>query len=113
MARVPDALAGATPSALGFPEHFPAIAGLQVDGHGHVYVFPFHPHLDAPRPQDAERPSEERPVDVYSADGEHLFSGSIDLGAWSGALGDFVYNVRRDPETDEDEVVRYRLVEPF
>lgn len=114
MVRVPDELANASRSELGFPEHFKAIAGLQVDGHGHLYVFPFHPPMDAPRPRGADRPREEpRPVDVYAPDGEHLFSGVMDLGAWSGALGDFVYNVRRDPDREEDEIVRYRLVEPF
>ncbi|HEX9699890.1 MAG TPA: 6-bladed beta-propeller [Acidobacteriota bacterium] len=111
--RVPEPLAGATADDLGFPERFKAIAGLQVDGHGHVYVFPFHPPLDAPQPPDIDRPRQDRPVDVYSADGEHLFSGLISLGGWSGALGDFVYNARREPATDEDEVVRFRLIEPF
>lgn len=41
------------------------------------------------------------------------FSGLIDLGGWSRSLGDFVDEVRRDPESEEAEIVRYRLVEPF
>jgi hypothetical protein len=113
MATVPEALATATPQELGFPERFKAIAGLQVDGHGHLYVFPYFPPMDAPRPRGVERAHEPRPVDVYSADGEHVFSGLIDLAAWSGALGDFVYTLRTNPDTEESEVVRYRLVEPF
>jgi hypothetical protein len=113
METVPDALATATPAELGFPERFPAIAGVQVDGHGHVYVFSYYPPMDAPRPRGVERPREPRPVDVYSADGELLFAGFIDLGAWMGALGDFVYTLRTNPETEESEAVRYRLVEPF
>jgi len=34
----------------------------------------------------------------------------ISISDWSGALGDFVYRSRLNPEA---EVVRYRLVEPF
>jgi len=91
-------------------EHFQAIANLEIDGHGHIYVFPFYEPLNAPRPPDTEPPEIDRPVDVFSADGEHLFSGMISISDWSGALGDFVYRSRLNPEA---EVVRYRLVEPF
>lgn len=52
------------------PDRFQAIANLEVDGHGHIYVFPFYAPLNAPLPPDTER-----------------------------------------PDTDETEVVRYRLVE--
>lgn len=91
-------------------EQFQAITNLEIDGHGHLYVFPFYEPLNAPRPPDTEPPEIDRPVDVFSADGEHLFSGMISISDWSGALGDFVYRSRLNPEA---EVVRYRLVEPF
>ena len=100
---------------------------LQVDGHGHVYVF-----LEIP-----EFPGTytERPVDVYSAGGERLFSGFIPVSksttsrlafvltyltpilpreqGWAAALGDHIYRIEQDAESGEDVVVRYRLVEPF
>ena len=94
-------------------ERFQAIANLEVDGHGHIYVFPFFEPLNAPIPPDTERPEIGRPVDVFSADGEHLFSGMISISDWNGSLGDFVYRSRLNGNTDETEVVRYRLVEPF
>jgi hypothetical protein len=52
-------------------------------------------------------------VDVYSPDGELLFNGLIDLGGWSSARGDFVYTTRANELTEETEVVRIRLIEPF
>lgn len=101
-------------SEVDWPDELPALMGstsvhhstrpIRVDGHGHVYVFPFIP--------DAwERPVE--PVDVYSAAGERLFSGMMPIARWDAARGDFVYAVGTDPETEENRVVRYRLVEPF
>ncbi|MGD8817073.1 MAG: hypothetical protein PVJ51_07795, partial [Acidobacteriota bacterium] len=71
---------------------------------GHLYVFPFIPG-------SWDRP--EQPVDVYSTDGEHLFSGMIPMVRWESARGDYVYGIRRDPDTDESTAVRYRLIEPF
>jgi hypothetical protein len=100
-------------SDLEWPERFQAIVNLEVDGHGHIYVFPFYGPLHAPIPPDTERPEIDRPVDVFSADGEHLFSGMISIPSWNGSLGDFVYRSRLNPDTDETEVVRHRLVEPF
>ena len=46
-------------------------------------------------------------------DGERLFAGMMNGAGWSAARGDFVYSVRRDEQTEEQELVRYRLVEPF
>ena len=97
-------------SDLEWSDRMQAIANLEVDGHGHIYVFPFYAPLNAPLPPDTEPPEIDRPVDVFSADGEHLFSGMISISDWSGSLGDFVYRSRLNPEA---EVVRYRLIEPF
>lgn len=46
-------------------------------------------------------------------DGALLFSGMISLPSWNGSLGDCVYTSELSPETDETEVIRYRLIEPF
>ncbi len=101
-------------SEVDWPDELPALVGsltahrytepIRVDGHGHVYVFPFI--------SDAwDKP--DQPVDVYSADGVRLFSGMLPIARWDTALGDFVYAVGTDLETEEYHVVRYRLVEPF
>lgn len=87
-----------------WPEREPALAGLQVDGHGHLYVYPFVTRADA---------TSEVPVDVYGRDGERLFAGTMVNRRWQAAHGSFVYDLERDPETQEVKVVRYRLVEPF
>ena len=42
-----------------------------------------------------------------------LFAGMMVDGGWSAARGDFVYSLRRNEQTEEQELVRYRLVEPF
>ena len=87
------------------PGDYSALRAIRIDGHGHLYVFP-----------DARTPSGEQavelPVDVYSAEGEHIFSGMIS-DVWNAAHGDYVYKLRLNNETEEHEVVRYRLVEPF
>ena len=113
VASLADSFPDVRESALPFPQEFEAISNLEVDGHGHIYVFPFYEPLNAPRPQDTERPEVDRPADVFSPDGEHLFSGMISISDWTGALGDFVYGSRINRETDEYEVVRHRLAEPF
>jgi hypothetical protein len=100
-------------SNIKWPEHHVAVMGMDVDGHGHLYVYPFHLPLHRPLGPDEERPDLPRMVDVYSADGELLFNGLIDLGSWASARGDFVYATRTNEDTEETEVVRYRLVEPF
>jgi hypothetical protein len=87
-----------------WPDRKPALAGLQVDGHGHVYVFPFVLRAT---------PESEVPVDVYDAEGTRLFSGTIVNRRWRAAHGSFVYDLERDPETAEMKMVRYRLLEPF
>lgn len=100
-------------SGVEWPEHHPSIRGLEVDGHGHIYVYPFLLERHRPFARDEEPPDVPRMVDVYSPDGEMLFSGLLDLGGWTSARGDFVYTTRTNDITEETEVVRLRLVEPF
>lgn len=88
-----------------WPQYLGSISRLSVDGHDHLYVFgPSAPFADAPAMTD---------VDVYAADGQRLFTGTMPPVRWSDAIGDFVYGTRINEATDEREVVRYRLVEPF
>ncbi|MGD8331899.1 MAG: 6-bladed beta-propeller [Acidobacteriota bacterium] len=88
-----------------WPAYLASISRLSVDGHGHLYVF-------GPTPPFAEAPGEVD-VEVYAADGKRLFTGTMPPVRWSDAVGDFVYGTRTNEATDEREVVRYRLVEPF
>jgi hypothetical protein len=97
----------------GAPQLEDALGSIRVDGHGHIYVFPtvtrtahraFAAQLRLPRA---------RPVDVYSRDGEHLFSGAFAGPLWRAALGDHVYYRDTDEETEEALFVRARLNEPF
>jgi len=92
-------------SGTNWPARLAAISRLAVDGHGHLYVF------------DAERPFAETPervaVDVYAADGERLFTGTMPPISWHDVSGDYVFDLRSNAQTEEREVVRYRLVEPF
>jgi hypothetical protein len=87
---------------------FPGESGhaLQVDGHGHLYVFPY---VEAPWLNDDRM----RPVHVYSEDGNILFAGLMPRCFWLAAQDDYVYTMESDPGTGAQVVVRYRLVEPF
>ena len=94
-------------------EHLPALEELRVDGHGHLWVFPTprstaEPADGSPAPAPATRP-----VDVYSADGELLYSGDVTNVQWTVAFGEYVHAIERDDETDEQVLVRYRVDEPF
>lgn len=89
-------------SEIDWPEQNYALSGIEVDGHGHLYVYPMA-EVEADEP---------RPVDVYSVDGERLFAGTMRLYDWDVAVGDFVYGSDRD-DNGEWQVVRYRLDEPF
>jgi hypothetical protein len=91
-------------SDLIWPDRLPALSHIAVDGHGHVYVYPYF---------DRGEELEERPVDVYSPDGELLFSGMILDRQWRRAQGDFVYAAGSDRVTGELLVWRWRLEEPF
>jgi len=113
MAATEGMLAQVDLSGVKWADNHPAIRGLEVDGHGHIYVYPFLLELHRPMARDEEPPDIPRMVDVYSSDGELLFNGLIDLGGWTSARGDFVYTTRTNDVTEETEVVRLRLVEPF
>lgn len=99
--RTPELDAGDT----SWPSHLAAISRLAVDGHGHLYVFGAEPPF-------GPTPAEEG-VDVYARGGERLFTGTMPPIRWTDANGDFVYAVRTNPRTEEREIVRSRLVEPF
>ncbi len=99
----------ATEAMVDWPAASFALSRLLIDGHGHLYVLPYAP---------PELEAQEREVDVYSRDGERLFAGLISLpaGAWTGiyaASGDFMFFLSLNAETEDWEVARYRLVEPF
>lgn len=55
----------------------------------------------------------EHAVDVFSPDGERLFSGWIPSTRWVFARDDYVLAWRANGETGEENIVRYRLVTPF
>jgi hypothetical protein len=95
----------ATEASFDWPEVYPVLARLLVDGHGHLYVFPY---VDG----DFREAHEGRPVDVYGVDGERLFTGMI-ASTWEAAREDFVYNYEELEASEEWGVVRYRLMEPF
>ena len=98
-----------SPSNFTWPERYAAIESLEVDGHGNLWVFP---HTDR-GPATSRRADGPVPVDVYSPEGERLFSGMIAIEGWDSALGDHVYRVETDAATEEQVVARYRLVEPI
>ena len=88
-----------------WPHQRPAIDRIDVDGSGNLYVTIF--------PGPGEDDSDQRMVDVYSPEGEHLFSGWIPSVDWRSARGEHVYAIESDDQTGDVSVVRYRLVEPF
>lgn len=108
-------------SQIEWPERQYALAEIAVDGHGHIYVFPY---TAKGTPNDAPRP-----VDVYDSDGDRLYAGTISGRmfttafamyndsmlevAWQAARGDHVWGLGETPGTGDREVVRFRLVEPF
>lgn len=110
MARFHESRPDRAPSEYYVPDREPALTAIAVDGHGHLWVFPW---LYPPGPDDDPRP---RPVDVYASDGARLFSGLIDgkfHAGWVRALGDHVYTDENDSVTGERIIGKYRIVEPF
>ncbi len=94
-----------TRSDYDWPELRPAIETIAVDGDGNLYIY-LHPAAD-------EDEDEERIVDVYSPQGERLFSGRIPAVDWRSARGEYVYTLESDDQTGEERIVRYHLVKPF
>lgn len=115
--RFPDR----TAAQVDWPEREYALADIKVDGHGHIYVFPYV--------AKGTPPDQSRPVDVYTSAGERLFTGWLEGRmfeaasatyngtmyevAWQVARDDSVWGVARTPDSGDWEVVRYRLEEPF
>ena len=92
-----------------WPERYAAIENLEVDGAGNLWVFPY-----VYRPYGAESgPDHLVPVDVYSPDGEHLFSGLTPFNEWETAHGDHVFRIEDDPDSGEQVVARYRIQATF
>lgn len=87
-----------------WPELLPVVRTLEVDGHGHLYVFRYDL-----RTEGVNR----YVVDVYDSRGRHLYSGRIPRVLWSATQGEHVYALETDQETDETVIVRYVLSEPF
>ena len=110
MERVRSSYEDATESEVTFPDRFPAIRRILVDGHGHVYVFPY---TWVGMPGAATTADVAVPVDVYSAEGERLFTGMSPQRSWAHFDGDHVWEIGSDPDTEENVVRKMRLVEPF
>jgi len=91
-----------TPDDLEWPERYTALASIQSDGAGRLFVFP------SPAEGVGMEPPDEWPVDVYSPSGDFIAAGKVPY-RWTYAAGDHVYGTRTD-ENEETVVVRYRLV---
>ena len=89
-----------------WPDRHQAVDRLAVDGNGNLYVFPRIFGWLAPYPQ----PEGPFGVDVYSPEGERLFSGKMPIWQWHAARDDRLYSIETDPETEEAVVVRYRFL---
>ena len=109
---VDDALSHAripvTRSSYTWPETFPVLRYMAVDGHGHLYVYPWM------RRRVRNLPSVTTvPVDVFDRSGKHIFSGTIDKQPWFAGRGDLVYAIDEDEASGGRVVVAYELIEPF
>jgi hypothetical protein len=110
-----------TAAQIAWPEAQYALADVVVDGHDHVYVFPYVPK--------GTPPDVARPVDVYTTAGELLYRGTMRSAmfstvfeiyngpmlevAWQASNGDSVWGIVEDPGTGNRAVARHRLMEPF
>ncbi len=117
LARVRERTPDVRESEINYIDLQPSISWLAVDGHGRLYVYPYvettpgrYPY---PEPESGPVGIVDVPVDVYSPEGEHLFSGMISRRYWQHADGDFVYGVGLHNETGEYRAVRWRLDLPF
>lgn len=95
----------ADPRSYVWPDHFATIENLEVDGRGNLYVFPYADRS----PEELEDIYRPVPVDVYTSEGDRIFSGWSEIDGWDASLGDHVFRVERDPVTEEYFVARYRL----
>jgi len=105
LAPLREEIAGIDRLEAEWPVSLNTIGDVVVDGHGHLYVFEYI--LRDLVPQEGRR------VEVYARDGERLFAGLTDAEPWQAAHQDHVYMFRRNPGTEEPELVRLRLVELF
>ncbi|HJO05175.1 MAG TPA: hypothetical protein QGG47_14505 [Acidobacteriota bacterium] len=83
-----------------WPDHFPALAGIETDDRGRLFVFPFVVDTQAT----------EFPVDVYSRDGELIGNGTLPFQGWDAYRGEHVYRVEH--RSGRTVIVRYRLQLP-
>lgn len=84
-----------------WPDYFPALANIEVDGHGRLYVFPF-----------VRNATEfgQFPVDVYTPDGILIVHGMLPFQGWEAQLSDCVYRIE---EVDgAARIRRYGLAMP-
>ena len=91
-------------SHLNAPEELPAVGRLRVDGRGRLHVYGYIPEW--------EDPDVDRPVDVYSGEGQRLFAGYAPAADWVAARGDYVYGAGLDAVTQEYRLYRWRLEMP-
>lgn len=91
-------------SSISWPEFLPAIRKLQVDASGRLYVYPYIYGVEQDDGTD-------HPVQVFSSDGELIFSGVIPNRDWFASYGEYVYTTEDDVRGDP-QVVRWRLAYP-
>ena len=104
---------GLDPAGTEWPPMLPAIDRLAVDGHGRLYVFPYHWQSRGWGSYGPMMPgTHSSPVDVYLPSGQRVFTGMMPSWSWAAAHGDYLYGFVPD-ETGEQQVVRYRIVTPF
>ena len=84
-----------------WPEQCPALADIETDDQGRLFVFPYVVDDDA----------SEFPVDIYSPDGELIANGMLPFQGWDAHRGDQVYRVEQ--RAGRNVIVRYRLQLPM
>lgn len=82
-----------------FPDHRPYFERLLSDNLGRIYALKIKPVLDPDSPYTA---------DVFSRNGYALYRLTMPVKPFLIKAG-YVYEVRRDPETDEQLIVRHRI----
>ena len=81
-----------------WPDYFPALAGIETDDQGRLFVFPYVVDADAT----------EFPVDVYSPDGELVVNGILPFQGWDAHRGEHVFRVEQ--RAGRSVIVRYQLL---